>query len=209
MAGNVFLNFILSASFQYLWDLINAQQIVILLPLFEINTPQNVALIFNYLMMIAAFELVPTDDIYENIDDAGVEAVALNDRYEQIGLEHWLYLSNQGTFGFIIAASMLVYMIYYCLICFKSVKCCRKTIKSLEQRLFWGFTLRLIIESYIITFICCLLNLRKLDFSLEYNWILSNSIIAVVSLPIFALFPVIAICYMWGNFADLGVPYRK
>lgn len=64
LAGNVFLNIVLSASFQYLWDMINAQQLVILIPLFKVATPNNASMIFNFLMQIAAFELLPTDVIY-------------------------------------------------------------------------------------------------------------------------------------------------
>ena len=62
---NVLLNILMSGSMQFLWDLINAQQIVILLPLFNVQTPANARVIFNALMSLAAFEAIPTELIYE------------------------------------------------------------------------------------------------------------------------------------------------
>lgn len=209
LAGNVFLNIVLSASFQYLWDMINAQQLVILLPLFKVATPTNASMIFNFLMQIAAFELLPTDVFYSYFFGEDIEAEALNERFELIGLEHWLLMNNLGTFGFILLASSFVYAFYYVILACKCYKCCRRARKRLEPKLFWGLLLRMIIEGYIITLICCLLNSVKLDFSAESRFILTNSIVSVVSLPLLLLFPIVAICFMLGNFDQLKQPYTE
>ena len=58
------LNILLAASLELLWDVINAQQIVMLLPLFNCVIPANVGIIFKGLMYIAALDVIPTDDIY-------------------------------------------------------------------------------------------------------------------------------------------------
>ena len=105
------------------------------------------------------------DIIYDAMfDSEAVEAKALNDRYEQLGMEHWLLLANLGTFGAILLSSIGLYLYYYCISPCKGLKCARKTKKKLGASLFWGFILRMIIEGYMIAFICCLLNARKLDF---------------------------------------------
>ena len=47
--------------------MVNAQQLVILLPLFNVQIPTNCAIIFNALMQVAAFDAIPTDMIYEDV----------------------------------------------------------------------------------------------------------------------------------------------
>ena len=43
-------NLFMTAGMQYLWDMINAQQVVVLLPLFHCVMPANAGMIFNTLM---------------------------------------------------------------------------------------------------------------------------------------------------------------
>ena len=47
---NIGLNFLQASSLQYLWDMINAQQIIILTPLFNVSIPQNAMTFFGWLM---------------------------------------------------------------------------------------------------------------------------------------------------------------
>ena len=63
-ASNFFLNFGMSASMQYLWDMINASQLVIILPLMDVKIPKKVEAIFKAIFQIASFDVVPTDLFY-------------------------------------------------------------------------------------------------------------------------------------------------
>ena len=65
MLANIGINALQASSLQYLWDMINAQQIVILTPLFYIAIPDNAMIFFGWLMQIAAMEAIPTELIYE------------------------------------------------------------------------------------------------------------------------------------------------
>ena len=47
--------------------MINTQQIIVLIPLFKISLPANIAVIFNILMSIAAFDIIPTDWLFDEI----------------------------------------------------------------------------------------------------------------------------------------------
>ena len=62
-------NIAVGSSLQSLWELVHAQQIVVLLPLSDTIIPPNCQLVFDKLMEIAAFDAIPTDDIYETISD--------------------------------------------------------------------------------------------------------------------------------------------
>jgi len=66
-SSNIVMNVFLAASLNQLWSMINSQQIMVLFPLFKINLPANTAVMFNMLMTIAAFDIVPTDAFYEKI----------------------------------------------------------------------------------------------------------------------------------------------
>ena len=105
------LNILFSASLQYLWDLINAQQIVILLPLFNVQTPGNVRTVFNALMTIAAFDAIPTEDLYEEYFYDG-EAFPINENFEKSGFEHHLLLNNFGSLG-IVCVGYFLYLIWF------------------------------------------------------------------------------------------------
>ena len=78
LAVNLAINILFSASLQYLWEMINAQQIVVLLPLCNIQIPDNAAIIFNSLMTVAAVEAIPTDTIYEGVFGAAPIGRAIN-----------------------------------------------------------------------------------------------------------------------------------
>ena len=62
----------------------------------------------------------------------------------------------------------------------------------------------MIIESYIIGFICCLINLRVLDFYSDDKWTFANSVLTCLLLPVLILFPILAPCFMRKNFATLN-----
>ena len=84
--------------------MIHAQQIVIILSLFKVETPDNVSIIFEVLMMIAAFEFLPTDGWYESWFNSDPEAgEPFSDKFAEIGLEHHLTMNNMGTLGFMVA----------------------------------------------------------------------------------------------------------
>ena len=73
----------------------------------------------------------------------------------------------------------------------------------MDKFLFWKFLIRFIMESYIIGFMCCLINLRNLDFSFEDKWTSINAVITCVIFPFLFFFPIWAIKKMYKNFGFL------
>jgi len=63
-AGDAVFTIGYSALLNFVWSMVDTQQIVILLPLFKIELPPNAADFFAQLMTIAAFALIPTDPIF-------------------------------------------------------------------------------------------------------------------------------------------------
>lgn len=65
----------------------------------------------------------------------------------------------------------------------------------------------MVIQSYILGLICCLLNLRVLDYSDDADtWTKANTIITLVMFPIYVLFPIFGIQFICRNFERLDDP---
>ena len=61
--GNFALNILMSSSMTSLWVLINALQVLIHVPIFQIVVPLNAKIFFLTLSSITNFELLPTSQI--------------------------------------------------------------------------------------------------------------------------------------------------
>ena len=74
-------------------------------------------------------------------------------------------LNNLGTLGVIILGLVpLVIFQFIVAKCFCKFKCCFKLAHRLVKWLYFGAILRVIIESYVISFLCSLVNLQAIEF---------------------------------------------
>lgn len=209
LISNFILSLLVSASLQYLWGMISAQQIVVLLPLFNVQIPANTYLFFEQLMMIAAFDLIPTDSIYERLSPSAGDAIS--SAFEQLGFEHHLIMNNFGTLGLTFAFLPILYAFYMLVSLFKhQAKACLRYRESLRNKLFYGYLIRLIMESFVIGMICSLISMRVILFRDEYQddeerdmWVQANEIIAYFATSIFLLFPIIGTVFLFRRFNQL------
>jgi hypothetical protein len=65
--GSLILNFFLRAALSQILSMINTQQLIVIMPLFDINLPANAALFFGFLTNLASFNMVPTDTFYNYV----------------------------------------------------------------------------------------------------------------------------------------------
>ena len=99
------------------------------------------------------------------------------------------------------AAFPFLYTYHFLSRCFLSVKCCKSITKWLGNQLYYGALMRMIIESYVIGIISCMLNLRWIYLSNEEtdNWSKANTFVTLVVLPLYLLFPLLGICLIKKN----------
>ena len=94
--------------------------------------PANAGLIFNSLMEIAAFDAIPTDDIYKELFPSIDFGLPINENFETVGLESTYIVVNMGSLGIIMLfVYPLLYMTYYATsycMCSKFIKRQRKTL---------------------------------------------------------------------------------
>ena len=98
LAGNFALNMILQAALSQLWSMINSQQLLVTLPMFNQQIPANAGLFYGFIMDVASFDLLPTELIYDayfNLKDEASDSV--NSNFESLGYSSMYFLRNMGT----------------------------------------------------------------------------------------------------------------
>ena len=102
--GNIALNFVLSASLNYLWSMIEAQQLIVMLPEFNVTMTALPNTFVTEFINIANFDVIEMDPIKEFIgmDEPPVEP--FNDRLDTVGFGDTYFINNCGALFLIIVA---------------------------------------------------------------------------------------------------------
>ena len=63
LIGNFLMNLLLSGAMNFLWGMLHAMQIVAHFPLINIMMPPNAQMLFQVIVKIATFDMLPTEDL--------------------------------------------------------------------------------------------------------------------------------------------------
>lgn len=199
MASNFVLNILISASLNQLWAMINTQQLMIMMPLFQITMPANAGLFFRSLMEIAAFDFYDFSDIVHDLFQI-VETETVDVNFEAIGFESQYFLVNIGSLAviFLIYTSCMPFVSLY-----KRCKrgACKRSCKQMNKSIFWGTLITLINESYIWVVVCVLINIRF--FNTQDVGQTTMSYLSLLFLLASVALPTFFICKMGCNIRNL------
>lgn len=110
------LAFVLQAGLGQLWSLLNSQQIVVYMPMFEhLKFPASAMMITAEMIKIATFDLIPTD----MIDDLlwyFPEGEAFSLSFETAGVESKIFLQNIGLILYLIMLNVLYGTLHFLLL---------------------------------------------------------------------------------------------
>ena len=67
MYSSFAVNIIMAASFQLLWGMLNVIQLIINMPLLNVDFPSNTVFFYSLLMTMAQFDILPSKTINANI----------------------------------------------------------------------------------------------------------------------------------------------
>ena len=82
--------------------MIEALQVIILLPLLSVSMPANTGKFFGHLTQIAAFDLLETNEFFtEELELEPKEPLSIN--FEATGFENTYFLNNLGSFAIVLA----------------------------------------------------------------------------------------------------------
>ena len=86
----------MSTSLQSLWSMIEAQQLIVLLPLMDIKLAAISAIMIGKLTKVANFDIIEIGDYWEELFEMP-EVEALTENFEAVGMETSFFIYNVGT----------------------------------------------------------------------------------------------------------------
>jgi hypothetical protein len=121
MSSNLILNLLLSAALNQLFSMVRIQQIITLMPLFNVRLPGNAALFFGFALQIASFDLIPISELYDLMFPNTTTRDVLSPNFAQLGISSTLFLYNLGSLILAFAAIPVVLIGYPLLIPCKKI----------------------------------------------------------------------------------------
>ena len=209
------LNAAIAGSLQILWSQVSAQQIIVLIPLFDIWMPANAQTVFGTILQIAAFDMVPTDEAYSDMLselERGSEYLDLvQQKMIYLGFETTWILPNLGSLLFFAGLFPLMLLLLACLTglakCLPSSKRIRSTRLKLRDTMFWHWPITYLRDSFVVIMICCWYNLK---YSAWHNTpAIVNTLTAVSLLVLLTVYPSLMQLYLFKRKAMLGTSAFK
>jgi len=196
-------NLLIGFSLNLLWGMLENQQIVVHSALNNIEYPGNVAFFYSYLLNIAAFDVFPTDDIFDwfFIFKPSEPVTA---RFGALGYETKYFVKNMGTafiIGVVFAILLILTLFLYVLNKIVNISVTEKVANWVYRMVCWNPILRFLIESYIFFAISCFINLTEFTFGDSGSR--ASSISTVVGMIIIIVLPFLVLCFMLLKFAKL------
>ena len=208
MAGNFVLNVVLAASLQQLWSMINTYQIIVLLPLFNIEMPANAQIFFGFIMEIASFDILPMQEFYDKYLPTPYWDEPMNDKFNYLGLQSTFFLNNMGTM--VIGLAMIPLLSALLLVLQPLSRFSSKIAKfknKLYTSLFWSQQIILLFESFAMLCMCAFINVIHLTY--ESKCEIVNSVLTITFMFVCCTLPLIICVFLLANFKSLGEAAMK
>ena len=166
---------LLGAGLKSVLDMINALQVIILLPLIETQIPANASMFMQTLTDVAAFDFIEIGDVSNDILSLP-PTEPVNMRFELSSLESQYFVNNVGSFYLVILLNILMTLVW-CLI--KLIRTCcydgdflEKYGRKIHRKLFWNGSAAAVRESYLVVILCAFISINyNFNFtSLGMHW---------------------------------------
>jgi hypothetical protein len=179
--------------------MINFLQLVVFIPMFNTKFPCNALGLFNSLITVATFDILPTDTYFPIIFNLP-ETKPINERFEDVDYGSTILLVNLGTL-FVVAVGMAInYLLYLCSSGCEG-KYCTKFNLWLVRGLFWTGIIDFCMESYIELAFAVFINAYNMIWT-SWGCYLSN----IMMIPFSAIvvgFPIWLAVFLTMNYYDL------
>lgn len=195
LVGNAFVNILLSGAMTFLWGMINCIQIVSHFDLVNISMPANASFLYQILVSIATFNILPTESLIAEIeavfgivnDDFTLTESFINFQFDSSGPIRNLQIM------FLAMAVLLtlpvILLIIKALFCWNSkvVNCVSRMLKSL----FFNVYIRFGLEAYLELSLSSMIRFMNYTFdspSEKFHTVFATLIfVAIVAYLLFAL----------------------
>ena len=155
---------LMSGGMYLIWGVVNTLQMIVYLPLCEVQFPQNVVLLYSILLPMASLDIIPQEISTDVLFSMSEEEESPSQRLEEMGFETRNVILNLGSmFYFVIFLHFLIIIVW----CNKSkkLKCKNKcsvairkyfSIKDLMNNLFIMY-----FEAYVEVLLSMYLNIDQ------------------------------------------------
>lgn len=112
LAGNAVINLLLAGSLNQVWGMVNNLQIVLHTPLMNLQFPANAFLIYDVMISVATFDILPTDDIYPSFFPDLPEDNPFTEKFDRMNIGSRFLIMNMGTVLLIFAFYVILFLMY-------------------------------------------------------------------------------------------------
>jgi len=138
--------------------MVNTQQLVVLMPLWNIRLPANAAMFFGFIMTIASFDLLPTDTFYNEYFPNMAPTTAINSNFQAIGFSSMYFNYNIGSLILSFLAFPVLALVALILNPLRRFKCCNWLYLKITSTIYWNSTIKTISQSYTVIVMCVGIN---------------------------------------------------
>lgn len=183
--------------------MINTQQIIVLMPLFNIQMPANAQMFYGFIMKLASFNILPVQDFYDKYLPSPSWDEPLNERFDLLGFQSTFFLNNMGT---MVLGLLMIPLLGCVLILLKPLSLVNRRIANLRVRLhnslFWSQQIVLMNESFSMVCMCAFINVRSLTFDTKSE--ITNSVLSIIFVVLCVGGPFVIAVFLLYKFPQLG-----
>lgn len=176
--------------------------------------PANAAIFFKFVMEIAAFDLIPTDILYEWAFGWDDTTDSINTNFEDEGFGSTLFLFNIGSILLLCILWIPFLLLHMCCACFIKFFCCGRQDRCWPDRryklrncVFWTHPALTLYESYFVICLCTFINLAYVSVGSpqeQFSYVLTTIFLAVC----FG-YPIVLLIYLCHNYDRLRLKSYK
>ena len=205
LASNAAINVFFAGSLSQVWGMINNLQLLVHSPLINVQFPANAFMLFDVMISVATFEILPTDDIFPVFFSKLPEDSALTDNFDRMNFGSRYLVMNLGTMFLILSGYLVLYLLYPIFNFLKNdSQCSAKMQRKLQAILFWNHAIIFLQEGYLDIVIGTSINLAILqEGQLQWStWtvVFTNLLTIFLLVCCIALF-LVTVGYLWPNFS--------
>ena len=132
------MNLVMQGSLNQVWGMINNLQIIIHAPLINVSFPGNAFMLYDNMIAVATFDILPSDVILPAMFPNLTEEEPFSAKFERLGYETQYIIFNMGTMFIVFAFNMILLVLYLPFrMCGRCSKLGKVLAKKIERVLFF------------------------------------------------------------------------
>jgi len=179
-------------------------QMVVYYPLIDIKFPPTASILFDTIINLASFEMIPTEKYYPLIFDLP-ESEAMSDGFDNFDYGTKIFLNNLGTLWLAMNQVGLQFVLYYLGRKCKKTRLGRKVQVYYKVSLFWGTPIDFLNSAYAELCFGCIMNWYSLTWrgnTHAYGMVINNIYLFISSVLVVG-YPVWKFVFLYSNYYSL------